>query len=845
MRVGSTALLAVVALASPGLGSVAAQARPATQTAFDLPPMSLASALSRFAEVAHVQVLFDPAMVGTRNTGPLRGTFTTEAALVRLLAHTGLEFTQPQSGLFVIRRAVIARPVRSAPPDLRPALRPIVPPAMPAIIVTAARRSQQLSRVSATVDVVPGAVLASAAISDAGQALAGITGVSTTSQPGGVSINIRGLGADMPSGATQGSVALEFDGIYSIIALGTATGFFDVDHVEVVRGPQGTRYGPNAEGGVVNVISRAPTLGSMMGHADLTVGSAELVRVEAAQDIPLGTMFALRLAGAATRRNSWFTPPLANAVAQAFRARLLFEPSPALQVRLAVQVDRTGGTGSGSEAGYPIIISRVAPYPGDSINAAANPWALGDRAQGSYDPASSRANLVQTALSGGVTWQADDHVVIDATLSHLAIAGSQTSCARSGSPWSTTGDGICYGVHEFAPFGQSMAELRLHSPDRAAWQWDLGAYFWEFGKTSWAEAFQAVPGPAGAQHTGTRTLALFGETTVPLTPRLRLVAGARESLDRRELRPAGVDTLYHVAFSHADFRLGEEFDLAPQVMQYASLASGYRPGGLSYDGAIGTASSFASEETVAAETGIKTTLWHNRLQLNLAAFAYRQRHYQDLDNYNGYTVTLPGGEAYLCGASGGQPPACSLPSFTIPHASNIGLEWQARISPDRQDRLAINGALMRARFGHDLGACATIAASAGSGCWIGYNDQITGALHFFDIAGAVQPHSPTLSINLAYERDIALPSGWTITPGGNAEHNSSYWTGPVEDTALLGFQPGYWLWNANLRFAAPNHGIRLTAWARNLTGYAVKMSSLPATTIGEPRNYGITAMITW
>ena len=92
------------------------------------------------------------------------------------------------------------------------------------IVVTAARHSQSLQKVSATVDVLGGQNLAQTATVNMAQALSATPGVNTTSQPGGSSINIRGLGADTPTGTTQGSVALEFDGVYSILALSTSTG---------------------------------------------------------------------------------------------------------------------------------------------------------------------------------------------------------------------------------------------------------------------------------------------------------------------------------------------------------------------------------------------------------------------------------------------------------------------------------------------------------------------------------------------------------------------------------------------------------------------------------------------
>ncbi|WP_206243711.1 TonB-dependent receptor domain-containing protein [Novosphingobium terrae] len=813
----------------------------------DLPAQPLGQALSRLADLERVQILFDPSLTQGRRSARLKGAYPVEVALGRMLAGTDLEWLRINAETILIRRkAVRAPPPPRAKPAPLPAAAAPVPDLPPGeIIVTAARYRQRLEKVSATVQVVPGSAIAAQAMSNVSEILGAMPGVSTSGQPGGYSINIRGLGADMPSGTTQGSVALEFDGVYSIIALGTTTGFLDVDRVEVVKGPQSTRYGPNAEGGVVNVIAHEPQLGDRSGSASLAVGRAAMARLEVAQNLPLGDSVALRLAASAERRDSWFHPALANLRNQSLRARLLVQPEDRLTLKLTYQIDHIGGTGTGSEGGYPVMIDKVAPYAGDSINRSGNPWAQGDRAEGSYDPAKNRADLYQQTMVGNASLGLGDKMRLDVTAAHLAISGSQTSCVRSQSPWAVSGEGSCYGVHEYAPFRQTSTEVRLHSAEGAPLQWTIGHYFWQFGKTGWSDAGQAVAGPAGGAHVGTRTQALFAEATVPVLPRLRLIAGGRQSWDHRELRPSAVATSYTRDFAHTDFRFGEEVDLGPNILHYATVASGYRPGGLAYDGATATARAFASETTTAYETGLKGQLFGRRLTFDLAAFYYRQSQYQDIENYNGFAVTLPGGSSYLCGGSSGQPAACALPSFNIARAYNIGLEWQTRLQLTRADTLSISGAFTRARFGSHLGSCATVAAPTAPGCWIGYNDQITGALRFFRLDGTTQPHSPSFTTTIDLEHRLIDRPGVQLMLKGQAWHSSSYWVGPVQDAGLLGFQPGYWQEGLSAQLGLPARGLTLTAWLRNLTNYAVKMSTLPAVTIGEPRNFGLTAALAW
>ncbi|WP_183622735.1 TonB-dependent receptor [Novosphingobium sediminicola] len=338
--------------------------------------MPLDQALAHAAEALGIQLLFDPTPLHHQQAPAIKGRLTPTQALAQLLAGSHFQAVSGNGLIFVLRPA----------PAKAPAPHPSAPaqpnPAWPPIIVTAARYSQDAQKSALGLSILPGRGLAMAAATGAEQVLNGIPGINSSRQPDGISINIRALGADMPSGTTQGSVALEFDGIYSIMALGTSIGWYDIDRVEISKGPQSTRYGPNAEGGIVNVITAQPRLNDFSGSATVTLGSAGLRRVEAGQTIPMGPRAALRLSGMAAARNSWFTPALADLATQSMRANLLFKPSAPLQFRVGAEISHLGGTGGGAEADVPFVVDKVAPYAADSINASGNPWALGDRTEG-------------------------------------------------------------------------------------------------------------------------------------------------------------------------------------------------------------------------------------------------------------------------------------------------------------------------------------------------------------------------------------------------------------------------------------------------------------------------------
>ncbi|HTY93269.1 MAG TPA: TonB-dependent receptor, partial [Steroidobacteraceae bacterium] len=121
--------------------------------------------------------------------------------------------------------------------------------------------------------------------------------VITTSEGYNRSVSIRGIGFNVPQDdSAQTSVSYHEDGIYIAFPVALNSNFLDVDHVEVLRGPQGTVFGQNSIGGTINVISIQPTFDAVKGYAEAAGGSYDLGHVSAAINVPLSGTFALRAA---------------------------------------------------------------------------------------------------------------------------------------------------------------------------------------------------------------------------------------------------------------------------------------------------------------------------------------------------------------------------------------------------------------------------------------------------------------------------------------------------------------------------------------------------------------------
>src|ERR1700723_1934303 len=111
-------------------------------------------------------------------------------------------------------------------------------------------------------------------------------------------VAIRGIGLNAPQdNGAPASVSFHQNGIFIPDPVSLDTNFLDVDHVEVLRGPQGTVFGQNAVGGTINVITVQPTFDGVNGYARAEFGSFDLMHTTAALNLPLSSTLAIRVAG--------------------------------------------------------------------------------------------------------------------------------------------------------------------------------------------------------------------------------------------------------------------------------------------------------------------------------------------------------------------------------------------------------------------------------------------------------------------------------------------------------------------------------------------------------------------
>ena len=217
------------------------------------------------------------------------------------------------------------------------------------IIVTAQRRSESSQRAAVAIDVVGPGELNNAGIITASTLNAAVPSLYVTRAGGAnTSFFIRGVGNYTNNGYSDPAIAFNVDGVYYGRPTSTTGTFFDLDRVEVLKGPQGTLYGRNATGGAINVIPTRPKLGSFEGYVSGGIGRFRAVDAEAAINLPVGQHAAFRFSGKAVDSHGFNDDGTSDEVGQAIRGQFLVKPSEALTVRVAADYQHTGGIGVGS-----------------------------------------------------------------------------------------------------------------------------------------------------------------------------------------------------------------------------------------------------------------------------------------------------------------------------------------------------------------------------------------------------------------------------------------------------------------------------------------------------------------
>lgn len=149
---------------------------------------------------------------------------------------------------------------------------------------------------------------------------------------------------------TDSAIAQNVDGVYLGRSSGAAgQALFDLERVELLKGPQGTLYGRNATGGVINYIPQKPIFGENSGYIQTEVGEFDKLSLQGAVNFDAGENVAVRLSANVLNRDGYSDDGTNDADSLSLRAQVLFEPTDRLSVRLAADYSENNAKGPGGD----------------------------------------------------------------------------------------------------------------------------------------------------------------------------------------------------------------------------------------------------------------------------------------------------------------------------------------------------------------------------------------------------------------------------------------------------------------------------------------------------------------
>ncbi len=713
------------------------------------------------------------------------------------------------------------------------------------IIVTAERREQNLQRAPITIQVLSGEEVVKRGVATATDLGKLTTGLEIGAGGTSTQFFIRGVGAFAFSPLSTPGVAFNVDGVYVGRPNGVNGNFYDVARIEILKGPQGTLYGRNANGGSVNLVTNAPRIGQRTLALNTEVGNYDLIHTSGAVNLPLGANAAIRAAFNIVNREGYLSNGANDEVSQSARLRLKWEPNA--DVSLLLNADYTHAGGRGSDYVYLPKRPGASPYEAPSTPEA-NAYL---RSFMPFGPllADIRDNGFQSTklynLSAELGWR----------LGNLATLTILPAYRHMNSSY-ITHFGQDIGANELTR--QSSLETRLGNSTKAL-TWVVGAYLYDEDSphtNTTAYAGNILQNNALIYNSRTKAYAGFGQATVSIFDQLRVIAGIRYTNEKRIVSGSITDVAPtpprlvenfggHRSFSGTSYRVGVEYDLSPKNLIFLTYSTGFKSGGLTQT--ISPVNVFRPERLKSLEFGSKNRFFDNHLQLNVGAFHWKYTDIQDqrvsfdpLGNVN--FLTFNSGDATIYGGN---------------------IDIVAR--PTRADTISLSGEYTRSRYDRFFYQTPEAFYIGSSGCrqsgpyapgaklpytqsyGSNTNDGVGNVL-VFDCSKFQVARVPKWSGTLAVQHEFGLASGAVITADTSVKYSSGRWLS-------IDFNPAqrdgaYAVLDANVTYGAPDGSYSLGLFARNLTKTVYYTGGLQATFVGlfaaniaPPRTYGLRASV--
>ena len=586
-------------------------------------------------------------------------------------------------------------------------------------------------------------------------------------------VTIRGVGSATPENSltTSPGVAEFIDGAYIANTISLDQTLFDINHIEVLRGPQGALYGQSADGGAISIVTNQPQLGVLSGAADVSGGNYGLSRERAEVNVPVGSTVAVRLSVQKYDHDGFGTDTLLrgndldDAHDQSFKGAILWKPTDRFTATLTGMwygADQNGAEQKNVLDPQPDPRKFEQDYPSE-FNLHTQLYHLNLQYDTDY------FSIKSVSAYQGLNHQQQE----DSSRSAYQLLGIYDNVAG----WNTKLKNL-------------NEEFDLLSLPGSRLEWDVGAFVLNQSSHQFVAEFECTFQPCSAPTAANlaiptdieelsqaqlrvrtpnleygndtsverRSYSAFGQATYHILPDLRATVGGRYNYDyygedSYNFSVNGVDRVSQAYVDHVPtYRLGLDYDVTPNNLVYASLARGYKPGGV--NGIYGQAvipETFHPETNTAFEVGSKNYFLNRTLRLNLASFFYFYKNLQYIETdpvpFDGGISNIPSVHIY-----GAEADATYVANRLIVDG-HLALE-RGQV---QGDYFSIDSTVQNNIENQSTGPCANGGAYYNPKC---YTEVLASARN---LKGRTPPGMPAVSGSIAVSYTFDVPYG-TLTP---------------------------------------------------------------------------------
>ena len=777
---------------------------------FDIPQSSANVALREYAIQADRQILIPHEVVKEYNANSVAGYYYADDALDILLEDSGLEAVTNEAGILIIKEnkiqvrgeeTVMTKPKKGLLAALlgvfgagTAAMAPGVATAqegvsaLDEIIVTAQKREQNLQDVGISITAFDAKALARAGIDDVSRVFAVTPGMNYGYYGSDAKIAIRGAHSNNTYGDNQSVAGFYIDGVYRARPSQQSQGYFDVERIEVLKGPQGTLYGRNTFAGAINLYTKKPSTEGMTYGIEAGVADYGYYSFDGHVNLPVGDNLALRVAFATKDSDGYIDnqgagDDIGGQEQRNVRVSALWSPNEDLDVLARYTRIENGGSLPGVFASETIckpvnangITDGLGPFEDctndpnvgiDNVVAFQTPYLI------ETDQPFVRDYLEEN-VTLDINWDFTESLNAHAIFSYTDF----TNHSDGDGDVSSGGAGCCYSFYLDEAMESTTWELNVTYAGDGPISGTAGVYYSEdtyqngYSEEQFGVRTFAAPGSAvyaELQTIGIDTEAVFVQLEFAATDSLRLIGGVRYN-DEVKQSSDGADFFFdfdpsfvhfparplsyapytdnpasriELSFDIVTWRVGTEWDFSDDAMFYANIATGYLSGGVNLGGTL-----FDEQENKAYELGIKSRWADDTVQLNAAVY---KNEGTDLTTQLG--VIDPNGVFITTTVNGG---------VVWTYGAEAELTWL----PTDQWRLAAGLSIMNSEH-------RTFFIDKGFTEFGGSDLAATGGL--VDLRGTAPPWAPDATLSLSASYDYDLGGMGTLTPFLQVYYSSDY-----------------------------------------------------------------------